>query len=487
MDELFFCGPKIMKKGLLRSNKRVLLIFPFYSLEEEFKGLSKVGNMLPPLGLAYVGAALEEAGYEVKIIDASPLGWKIDQVVAVVKDFDPDYIGISASTVSFNGIVKLAKLLKKSVLVPIIIGGPHVTALPDEAMSYNCFDVGVIGEGEETIVELLAAIDKKTSLRRVKGVIFRDKGKLVTTTPRPYIADLDKLPYPARHLMPSLATYHPTPATYKKFPVGTMITSRGCPNRCSFCFRGVFGNRWRFHSPEKVVEEMELLVNKHKAAEIRIWDDTFNVDPKRVKEICRLIIKRGLKVSWTCLGRVNRVDVSMLRLMKKAGCWQISYGIESGSDEILKSINKGITKKMVQEAVNLTYKTGIKSLGFFILGLPGESAQTMEETIAFAKSLPLDAANFTIATPYPGTELWELAKKTGALKNISYDQLLVNLPETAYFIPEGMSVQDVKEYEKKAYRQFYRNPSFFLRQLRSIESLPELGRKMQAFFQIQSI
>jgi len=466
---------------------RVLLIFPPYSLKEEFGDLSEVGNMQPPLGIGYLGAVLEKAGFEVIILDAPPLGWAIERIVCEAKKFLPDCIGISVSTVDFNKVVRLAGALKKSLNSPIIIGGPHVTALPDEAMEFSCFDIGVIGEGEETIVELIQVLIEKGDLRKVDGIVFREGKNLVRTAPRLYIKNLDSLPFPARHLMLPLSSYHPTPATYKKLPVGTMITSRGCPYRCSFCFRGVFGSKWRFRSPENVVAEMEVLISRFGAAEIRLWDDTFNADPERVKAICRLIIKRGLRFPWTCLGRVNQVGRQMLTLMKKAGCWQISYGIESGNEEILASINKGITKKMVKKAVEATYQAGIQSLGFFILGLPGETEKTMEETIQFAKSLPLNAANFTIATPYPGTDLWFLAQERGFLENISYDKLLVNLPEKPYFVPEGLEAETILEYERKAYKEFYRTPKFILRQLGEIESLPEFWRKLRAFFTIQRI
>lgn len=466
--------------------KKVLLIFPPYNLTEEFSGLAEVGNMQPPLGIGYVGAVLEKAGFEVKIFDAPPLGWNIDKIVAESKNFDPDFFGIFSSTVSFNRAVKLAKALKKSRNVPVVIGGPHVTALPEEVMKFNCFDIGVIGEGEQTMVELIKALMDKKDLKQVKGIIFR-RIKLIRTLPRPYVDDLDSLPFPARHLMPPLSAYHPTPATYKKFPVGTMITSRGCPYRCSFCFRGVFGNKWRFRSPENVVKEMEVLISKFGAAEIRIWDDTFNADPQRVKEICRLIIKRGLKFPWTCLGRVNMIDQEMLGLMKKAGCWQISFGIESGNDKVLESINKGTTKKMIQKAVEETCQAGIQSLGFFILGLPGETEKTMRETIDFAKELPLSAANFSIATPYPGTELWFLAQKQGFLGDVDYEQLVVNLPQKPYFIPEGLNAKMLKEYEKTAYKEFYRNPRFIWRHLKQTRDLAEFWRKMKAFLTIQSI
>ena len=466
---------------------RVLLIFPPYSLEEEYSGLAEVGNLQLPLGIGYLGAVLEKAGFEVKIFDAPPLGWGIKRLVSETKKFTPDFVGISSATVDFHKTVRLAEALKKSQNVTIIIGGPHMTALPEEAMKLSCFDVGVIGEGEETIVKLIQALIKKSNLRKVAGIAFREGKKIIKTTPRSYIKNLDSLPFPARHLMPPLSAYHPTPATYKKFPVATMMTSRGCPYHCTFCFRGVFGNQLRFRSPENVIAEMEMLIFEFGAAEIRIFDDTFNADPERVKAICRLMIKRNLKFPWTCLARVNRVDPQMLSLMKKAGCWQISYGIESGNDEVLAKIKKGITKKMAKKTVKMTYQAGIQPLGFFILGLPGETEETMKETIEFAKSLPLNAANFSIATPYPGTELWASAKKRGFLDNIAYEKLVVNLPDKPYYLPEGLKAETVQEYERKAYREFYRNPKFILRQLVEIDSLPEFWRKLKAFFTIQAI
>jgi len=482
--------PRHKWQGILEQsykNSKFLLIYPPYTLKEVFGKLSGVGSMQQPLGIGYLGAVLEQSGCQVKIIDAPPLGWGIKRIVAEAKKFLPDFIGISASTVDFNKAVKLARTLKKSAKVPIIIGGPHVTALPKEVMDFSCFDIGVIGEGEETLVEVVQASMKKGSLRKVAGIVFRDKRKIVRTSPRPFIKNLDNLPFPARHLMPPLSVYHPTPATYRKFPVGTMITSRGCPYQCTFCSREVFGNQWRFRSPESVVREMAVLISEFGAAEIRLWDDTFNADPERVLAICRLIIKKGLDFPWTCLARVDQVSQPMLALMKKAGCWQISYGIESGNEKILVSTNKGITKKMVKEAVEATARVGIQSFGFFILGLPGETKETMAETIEFAKSLSLNAANFTMATPYPGTELWALAKKRGFLKKIAYEKMVVNLPKKFSFAPEGLKPETILEYEKKAYKEFYRDPSFVLRQLRKTGSGPELYRKMKAFFTIQSI
>lgn len=466
---------------------KVLLIFPPYNLREKYGELCEVGNMQQPLGIGYLGAVLEEAGFEVKIFDAPPLGWGMKKIVSEAKKFSPDFIGLSVATTDFEKAVKLAESLKKSLNSPIIIGGPHVTALPKKVMGFSCFDVGVIGEGERTVVELIQFLVKKKSLSKVKGIVFRQDERLIQTSARVFIKDLDSLPFPARHLMPPLSSYHPTPATYKKLPVGTMITSRGCPYHCSFCFRGVFGNRWRFRSPESIVAEMEVLISKFGVGEIRFWDDTFNADPERVSAICQLITKKGLRLPWTCLARVNQINPKMLRLMKKAGCWQISYGIESGNEKVLTEVNKGITKKVIRKAIENTYQAGIQSLGFFILGLPGETEETMSQTIEFAKSLPLTVANFTIATPFPGTKLWALAEKRGFLKSVSYSELLVNLPKKIHFVPKGLKAETLVEYERRAYKDFYRNPALVFRHLKEIRTLPEFYRKVKAFLTIQGV
>ena len=445
----------------------------------------KTSFITPPLGLMYLGAYLKKAGHVPEILDF--LLNKFDEDLLFEKVKKAELIGISAVTPLIANAIKLANLIKDKFPEKIIVlGGPHPTLLPKETLdSCKNIDYIVKGEGEERLNWLIEYLEGKRSKENLDGIYFKKNGGTIDLPQKSRLENLDLLLFPARELVP-IEKYSKFLESRKK-PATTIITSRGCPYQCNFCFRGVFGNKWRFRSPENVVAEMEILIRKYGAKEIRLWDDTFNADTERVKEICRLIIKKKLKFSWTCLGRVNKADEEMFRLMRKAGCWQISYGIESGNEEILKSLNKGISKKMVEEAIKKTTDAGIQALGFFILGLPGETEITMRETIDFAKSLPLSVANFTIATPYPGTKLWFEAEKRGFLKDVSYDKLLVNLPDKLFYVPEGLTAKKVQEYETKAYREFYRNPIFILRQLRQVNDVPDFVRKVKAFLTIQSI
>lgn len=466
---------------------KVLLIYPPYSLEEEFGKLAKVGNLQQPLGIGYLGAVLEKAGHKVKIIDAPPLGYSVSQILEEAKKFGPEIVGITSVTADFYKAKKIGQRIKKEIGCLVILGGPHLTAAPEEAIKEDCFDYGVIGEGEVTLVELLKGLEGRKEKEEIRGIIFKKNGKIVKTPARPFIKNLDSLPFPARHLMPPLSSYHPTPASYKRLPVGSMITSRGCPFQCTFCDRAVFGNTYRFRSPKNVVDEIEVLIKDFKAREIRFWDDTFNFYPKRVIEICKEILKRKIEIPWTCLGRVNFIEEEMLNFMKKAGCWQISFGIESGNEEILKKIKKGITKEMVREALSKTKKAGIRTRGFFMLGLPGETEKTMRETIDFAKSLPLDVAGFYVTIPFPNTELYQEAQKRDELLNPNYSEYLMNFPEKIFYLPEGLEEKTIFDYLNKAYREFYLRPSYLFKQLLSIRNPGDLIAKIKAFFVIKNI
>ncbi len=466
--------------------ERILLIQPPEYLKKTIPTEDFLGLSFPALGLTYIAAALQKAGYKVKIIDPVPLGWGEEEILKEIKNWQPEIIGFTAVTPTFPKVLKLAQKIKKErPEITTIIGGPHLTAAPRQTISFSCFDFGVIGEGEKTIVELVSHLaQNKKGLVEIPGLVFRKGKKIVFTPPRPFIENLYLLPFPARELLPPLSLYHPNPGTYKNFPVGSLISSRGCPFKCIFCDRAVFGNLYRFRTPKNVVDEIEILLNDFGAKEIRIWDDTFNFLPERVIKICQEILKRKLKFSWTCLGRVNFPDEKMLKMMKKAGCWQISYGIESGNPEILKRIQKGLTKEMVRQAVKKTHQAGIEVKGFFMLGLPGETKKTMQETIDFAKELNLDIATFSITTPFPGTELYQEVKKTGEFKKMSFSRYLPYYPTSLSYVPDGLSQKDLLEFEKKAHFEFYVNARYVLRELFKIRTVPDLGSKSRAFLRL---
>jgi anaerobic magnesium-protoporphyrin IX monomethyl ester cyclase len=447
-----------------------------------------VASVQQPLGLAYLAAALEKNAHEVTVIDAGVLNCTYEQIIAEIKRHAPDIIGITCVTPSYRKTLDLTTNLKKELDLPILIGGPHVTALTEETMRNDCFDIAVLGEGDVTMVQLAETIENHGSIAKVNGIAYRREGKLIRTAPRPYVDDLDALPFPARHLLPELSMYKPTPSAYRYLPQATMITSRGCPYRCAFCDRSVFGNQYRARTAKNVVDEMELLMTEYGAKEIRFWDDTFNVDQHRVVSICDEILSRSLDIAWTCLGRVNHMNETLLDAMAKAGCWQVDYGIESGNQKILNGIAKGQTLDMVRKVVKMTNKAGIGVRGFFMLGLPDDTEATMSDTIEFAKSLDLTSAVFHITTPFPGTELFKIAADSGELRrDASYDEYMLGFSEDVPYVPSGLTARRVQDFQGEAYREFYFRPSFLVKRIREIKSLKDIQRYAEAFFMVNRL
>lgn len=467
---------------------RVVLVNPPFTLEECFRRFAKAGSLQQPLGLAYIAAILEKAGYDVKIVDAPALKLNLYQTVKVVAGLAPDVVGLTSTTPNFSRCVYLAKNLKKIFDVPIVIGGAHPTALPVETLAYNCFDIVVLGEGEYTMLELVEHLESGRTLTEVNGIAFRERGKVVKTSPRPYIEDLDRLPFPARHLLPPLRCYRPTPSAYRSLPQATLITSRGCPYSCIFCDRSVFGNRYRARSAANVVDEIEEVVRRYGAKEVRFWDDTFNIDRKRVLAICSEIRRRKLDVDWSCLCRANLVDEMMLHEMARAGCWQIDYGIESGSSELLRRIGKGLTLEQIRSAVEKTKAAGIKVRGFFMLGLPGETEETLNQTIEFAKTLKLDVAIFHITVPFPGTDLYLAAVASGEISSsLNYQHFLIFGSEELPYVPKGLSKEIILRYRSKAYKSFYLRPNYILGQLAAVRSVRDFYRYVYGAVTVGSI
>jgi anaerobic magnesium-protoporphyrin IX monomethyl ester cyclase len=433
------------------------------------KSMKAVINLIPPLGLAYLAAVLEKEGIDVRITDGSR-GLSITEVMDELNAYGPDIVGISCTTPTFVDAIQLAETVRQVLPGAILVlGGPHVTAIPQEAMLEEPFDVGVIGEGEITFLELVREIEDKGKLEKVdlgqiSGLAFCDSGKVVLTSPRERIKNLDTLPHPARHLLPSLSQYRPTPASYRQLPVAVMMTSRGCPYGCTFCDRGVFGNYVRAHSPERVLDEIEELIERYGAREIRFFDDTFTINRKRVEKICGMIIERGLRFPWTCLTRVNTVDKDLLRLMKEAGCWQVLFGLESGDPRMLKNLNKGSSVEQNAQAVQWALEVGLGVRGDFIIGTPGETMESLENTLAFTKRIKLDYAHFNKFVPYPGTELFERLVAEG------YEFDTKNLPPIVdhaaiLYVPDGLTRVQLKEFLDRAHREFYLRPSHVLRRL----------------------
>ncbi len=370
-----------------------LLVNPFYPIDE---------TPSPPLGLAFIAAVLEEAGLEVKVLDYVVFPYSQAALVAEIKTFKPAIIGLTAVTMTFDNaitVVQDAKAADPDIIT--VMGGPHVTFRAEATLAEHPeLDAVVLGEGEETVVALTRAIAKNRDWRAIPGLVYRNGSKLVHTGHKPPGIDLDTLPLPARHLLP-LGRYRALNLSI------SMTTSRGCPFKCIFCVgRKMVGARVRYRAPVKVVDEMELLA-AYGFNQINLADDLFTANAGHCTAVCDEIMKRGLKVKWTSFARVDTVSLTVLEKMKAAGCTAVSFGVETGSPAILKTIRKGITLDQVVAAVKLCTQAGLQPHASFILGLPGETEQTLQETLAFGERLEAlgVAYGFHLLAPFPGTEV----------------------------------------------------------------------------------
>jgi len=457
---------------------KVLLIFPPITLEERYgRKIEDVGGILPPLGLAYLAAVLEEHNYDVEILDAPALSLKVEQLSHHVSARNPDLIGISAITPFFHRTLEAVKMIKNVCPdTTTVLGGPHASLFPEQTLANNpSVDIACIGEGEYTLLDLVQTIESGDDLRQVKGIAFREDGQIVRNPPREPIENLDCLPFPARHLLP-MTVYKPLPIQYRRLPVVHLMASRGCPFGCTYCSNAVFGRRSRTRSPWNVVSEIKRVIQDFNAKEIQFWDDTFTLKRSWVMELCQLLMKEDLGVLWTCETRVDRVDKEILELMASAGCWKIGYGVESGDQELLDVIKKGITLDQARQAVKLTKDSGIEVGLSFMLALPGETPSKARQTIEFAKELDPDYAQFCITTPYPGTELYNQAKEYGALIQDFSSYTIWN----PVFVPRGYRDKDeVLKMQREAFKDFYYRLSYIMKRLLKIRSIGDLRRNIE--------
>ncbi len=429
----------------------------------------------PPIGLALIGAILEKEGYPVNLLDANALRLMPEDVSKAIPA--ADVVGITAMTPTIGTALRIARHLKKDRPgLKIIIGGPHVTLLPEETLSSSSdVDIIVRGEGDETIIELLRAIESGRPLDDIAGISYVADGKIVHTIDRTSSVDMDSLPYPAYHLLP-WNKYRPHPPHGRQMPFGAIVTSRGCPYHCAYCSKPVFGSRFRAQNPERVVEEIAYLQRKFVIKEIAFYDDSFTLDKKRVHAIADRIIEKKLKVAWTCETRVNLVDKELLLKMKQSGCYSIAYGIETASPEILKTLQKDITLEQVETAVRNSREVGLQVTGYFMLGSPGETPETIQQTIKFAKKLKVDFAQFSVTTPFPGTELYDIYMHDKK-ESIAWEKFVyagTDNPATPVFESDTLSREDLQTRTRQAYRDFYLRPAYVWQRLRRCTSWDEI-------------
>lgn len=371
---------------------KIAIIAPPYPLSEAPS---------PPLGVCYVAATCEQAGHNVRILDYIVRRYTREKLAAELDEFIPDVVGATSVTMNFKGAAAIMQDVKRhNPAIVTMMGGPHVSYdWANTLKHYPEIDLIVVGEGEATLRELLPVIRDRSAWEKVKGIVFRKDGQAFFTGKRDFIEDLDTLPVPARHLLP-VSRY-----LALGFPV-SIITSRGCPNQCIFCLgRRMVGSKVRYRTPQLIVDEIENIIS-YGFTRINIADDLFTSDKERVRAFCGEIKRRSIKITWTAFARVNTVDSEVLGIMREAGCDTVSFGIESGNAEMLKRIKKGITLDQAVKAVQACKESGIYAHASFMIGLPGESPETIADSSAFAEKLGIDYG-FHLLAPFPGTTLRE--------------------------------------------------------------------------------
>jgi len=422
-------------------------------MEEIYGAFADLGSRVPHLGLCTIAAVVRRAGFTVKIIDAPALNWGFKETVEFIVKEKPRFVGISAVTDSILIAYSLVKTLKsQSLQSKTIIGGAHITALPEETFN-ECegLDIGVIGEGEATIIEILSG----KNLREIQGIIFREEGTVYRTPPGEYVQDLDSLPFPAWDLLPHLEKYYrPSPHMYLRLPSTSLLTSRGCPNRCSFCVMALSGKKFRAHSAEYTIGMIEHVMKNYHIRDIIFYDDNFLLDRKRAVEICEEMIRRKLNITWSCLARTEIISKDILKLIKRAGCWQIAYGIESGDQRILNILKKNTQVERAEEVLRQTAEAGIRTRGFFMIGVPGETEESIEKTIDFAKRSCLNDFQATFFTPFPGTGFYQNINQYGEYTK-NWSTMSTWAP---VFVPYGLTLDKLVKYHKKMHRDFYFRP-----------------------------
>ena len=443
---------------------RILLVAPRVNLPIDTRSS-------PPLGLAYLAAISERRGHEVRVYDGNVERQSLSQMV---DQFRPHVVGISANTIQIKAAWRDASAVRALCEAAVVLGGPHPTILPAESLQQPGVDFVVRGEGEETWAELCAAIEGKRreewpqAVREIAGLSYNSPQGVQHNPNRPLLQDLDSLPFPAYHhfKMDRYTNLQPT-IDATRGPSYPILTSRGCPYNCSYCCQ-IGPRRWRDRSPESVVAEWSWLVQEMGAREIGVLDDSFNIDRKRVLRICDLLIQENLHhVPWIMINgiRANLVDEELLGRMRRAGCIRTAFGVESGNQRILDEvIGKSLTLEQVRRAFRAARAVGMETIGFFIIGLPGETEETIEDTIRFACELDPLVANFSMAMPFPGTRMYQTVTEKGHLLVKDYDDYAFFEGRAAFEMP-GLPAELVKRKWKEAYRRFYWRPKRILRQL----------------------
>lgn len=440
--------------------KKILLINPRYDKLLLGK-LDFLATIDQPLGLAYLASYLRKyTDADIKIIDANALQLQDKQIIEQVKQENPDIVGITSTTALINSVCSLARQIKEISNPKIIIGGVHGTFTAKDLLEKNpAVDIVVKREGEEPFKQIYL----NKPYEEINGIAYRNNNEIKENLDPQPIEDINSLPFPAKDLLP--LDHYKTGAIfyqgYKGKEYQSIITARGCPNKCTYCSSASFWSKFRIRSAENVLDEIGELIEKYNLKHLSIKDDTFTVSKQRIIDVCQGMLDRGYDIKWDCYTRASVIDEPTLKLMKKAGAFGLKFGVESGSQDILNSVNKNVTLDQIKRSVKLANKLDFLTFTSFMIGLPYDNKQTIRQTINFAKELNPVAALFFITTPFPGTEFTEQAKEHGWLADVSWEEL--NMYSSSAIRTQELSSEELKKYSKLAHREFYLRPSYIKR------------------------
>lgn len=455
--------PKEKKKNF----KKVLLINPSWRKATYLETNVKAATLSHPvLALPTLATPILQAGHDARILDLDLYTDPDSALKEALEDYKPDIVGTTGTTPFFHEVIRISKIIKEyNKDIRLVVGGAHATAFPEEFVETNLVDYAIYGEGDFVLVELIEVLEGKRKINSVLGICYNNGG-IVKTDTRPLLKNFDYVPMPSWHLV-DIDRYANSHVLSRANPVGPIETSRGCPWSCHYCTKTIFGVKFNAKSPKRVVDEMEFML-KMGFREVHVQDDLFSTDLNRAKEICREILRRKLKFPWMLINgiRVDRVDLELLKKLKKAGCYMTAFGIESGNQGVLDDVGKGITLEQTRRAAKLAKKAGMETFGFFMLGLPKDTEETMQQTIDFAKELDLDVVKFDITVPLPGTTLYKKWEQQGLIKTRDWKDYLFHQDASVLYEHPNLDWETIRKYYRKAFREYYFRPAYIAKRFK---------------------
>lgn len=461
---------------------RVQLIQPNYSFAYGFR--KRASSITPPLGLCYLASVLEKNGHHVKIIDMEAENLTEKYLLNKIKKFDPEIVGLTCTTATYPIALEISKMVKEiNNEIITIMGGPHISASFQQAIQFDYIDFCVIGEGENTIRDLISCIENdEENYKNIKGITFKIKDKIYYTGLREHINNIDDIPFPSRHLLKGKykASIH------RDFgePMDVMMTSRGCPFNCVYCASNlIFGRKCRKRSIENILNEIKTIIEERNIKNLLFWDDTFTLDNKRVEKLCMELITLRYDLAWICNARPDTVNKKTLFLMKKAGCAMIFYGVESGVPKMLNRMNRNMSLSQIKKAFKISHENKLWTVATLIYGMPWDTNETILQSYKFAESLTPSFLFASILAPHPGTHIYNYALKNNIIKEINWSipNQFKGQPEAHPTVCLNLSRSDLQEYQKKSYNWFYTNPKYYLRNLKRVRNWKDLHVLFRTF------